>query len=184
MTEFTIHTIDSAPEAAKPILQQLQERVGFVPNLAATMAGSPQVLEAYASLSAAYGRSSFSAVEREIIPMVTSIETGCTYCMAAHTTFAKASGADERVLQAVREGQEPDDPRTAALVRFTRQVAQKRGQASSEDVQAFLKAGFTQVQVMDVLIGVMQNTFASMVFRMAGTPLDAGFQPQQWTPGR
>ena len=41
MSKFQLHTIESAPEASQGILQQLQQGIGFVPNLAATMADSP-----------------------------------------------------------------------------------------------------------------------------------------------
>jgi uncharacterized peroxidase-related enzyme len=62
MTGFTIHSITSAPDSARPILEQLQARIGFVPNLAATMAGSPLVLETYVALSSTFARGSFSPV--------------------------------------------------------------------------------------------------------------------------
>lgn len=180
MNEFTIHTIESAPETARPTLRQLHERVGFVPNLAATMAGSPPVLEAYVTLSSIFARGSFSPVEREIVAMATSLDNQCTYCMAAHSTFARAQGASESVLNAVRAGKKPSDLRIAALVNFTHQVVRKRGQVSDEDIQTFLDAGFTQAQIMEVLVGVSQATLASLVHHMAGTPLDEGFQAQAW----
>ncbi|MBZ0321398.1 MAG: carboxymuconolactone decarboxylase family protein [Anaerolineae bacterium] len=181
MTTFTIHTIESAPESSRPILQKLQELVGFVPNLAATMAGAPTVLEAFASLSAINARSSFSGVERELIAMTVAREIECTYCMAAHSTFAKAQGASDSVLEAVRTGKAPGDARLAALTTFTRQVVCQHGQVSDADARAFLNAGFTQAQLLEVLIGVSQVSLVNLVHRMAGTPLDAGFQPQAWS---
>lgn len=180
MAQFTIHTISSAPDGAKPIMQQLQERVGFVPNLAATMAGSPLVLETYATLSGIFGRGSFSPVEREIIAMAASFDNQCTYCMAAHSTFAKVQGASESVLDAVRGGKLPSDPQLAALVTFTHTVVRQRGKVSTIDIQAFQNAGFTQAQAMEVLIGISQAALASFVHQMAETPLDEGFQPQKW----
>src|SRR5262249_9269213 len=95
MSHFPLHTITSAPEQAKPILGQLQERVGFVPNLAATMADNPLVLESYVTLGAIFGRGSFSPAEQQFILMATGFGNQCTYCMAAHSTFAKALGASD-----------------------------------------------------------------------------------------
>lgn len=180
MTHFTIHTVKTAPAGAKPILEQLQGRVGFVPNLAAMMASSPPVLETYVTLGAFFGRGSFSPVEQQIILMVTSFGNQCTYYMAAHSTFAKAVGASETVLEAVRAGKTPSDSRLAALVTFTHEVVSQRGQVSSEDLRGFLDAGFTQAQALEVLIGVSQGTLASLVHQMTETPLDEGFQPQKW----
>jgi uncharacterized peroxidase-related enzyme len=180
MTQFTMHTMTSAPEGAKPILEQLQKGLGFVPNLAAMMADNPTTLEAYITLGAIFGRGSFSPVEQQIILMATAYANQCSYCMAAHSTFAKAQGASETVLEDVRAGKTPSNPRLAALVTFTYQVVCQRGAVSSKDLQAFLDAGFTQAQALEVLIGVSQGTFASLVHHMTETPLDAGFQPQKW----
>src|SRR5687767_7685610 len=85
MTNFTIHTLESAPENAKPILQKLKELIGFVPNLAATMANAPTVLETFASIRAINARSSFSGIEREVLAMTAAREIRCSYCMAAHS---------------------------------------------------------------------------------------------------
>lgn len=181
MSQFTIHTLKSAPDAAKPMLEGLNKAVGFVPNLAAAMADNPLVLETYAALAGLFGRGTFSPVEREVMLMATAGANNCTYCMAAHSTFASAGGASEAVREAVRAGKTPDDPRLAALVTFARQVVRGRGQVAAEDIQQFLSAGFTQAQVLEVLVGVMQGTMASFVYHLTDVPLDAGFQPQQWT---
>jgi alkylhydroperoxidase family enzyme len=47
---------------------------------------------------------------------------------------------------------------------------------SAEDIRTFLGAGFTQPQLLEVLIGVSQATLASLVHHMARMPLDEGFQ--------
>lgn len=181
MSHFTIHTLQSAPESAKPFLEQLQSRIGFVPNLAATMADSPLVLETYVTLVGLFGRAALSPMEREIVALAAGYDNQCTYCVAAHSTFAKAQGASDAVLEAIRAGKTPDDPRLGALVAFTHQVVRRRGQVAPEDVQAFLSAGFEQEQVLQVLIGVSQASLASFVYHMANTPLDEGFEPQKWT---
>ena len=47
MSQYAIHTIDSAPERSKQLLQAVKQAVGMVPNLAAGMAESPQLLEGF-----------------------------------------------------------------------------------------------------------------------------------------
>ena len=180
MTSFTIHTMQSAPESVRPTFEQLQARVGFVPNLAATLADNPLALEAYGTLGAIFGRGTFSPAEQQIILTATAIGNECAYCVAAHSTFAKALGVADSVLEAIRAGQSPSDPRLAALVSFTYNVVCQRGEVSAADLQRFLDAGFTRAHALEVLIGVSQGTLASFVYKMAGTPLDAGFHPQKW----
>ena len=182
MTEFTIHTLESAPESARPFLEQLKQQLGFVPNLAATMAESPLMLEAFRSLQGIFARGSLSGVEREVVAMTVAFETNCAYCMAAHSTAAKRHGASEEVLNAVRSGTLPADPRLVALRRFTHQVVGKRGQVSAEDMRTFLDGDFTQAQLLELLVGISMTTLASFMYHLAGTQLDAAFQPQAWAP--
>jgi alkylhydroperoxidase family enzyme len=100
--------------------------------------------------------------------------------MAAHSTFARAQGASEADLDAIRAGRHPGDLRLAALVQLTRQLVRKHGQLSDEDVQDFLSAGFSEGQILEVLIGISQANLASLVYRVTGTKLDEGFQPLKW----
>jgi hypothetical protein len=38
MSSYPVHTIESAPAQSKPVLQQLQQAFGLIPNLAAASA--------------------------------------------------------------------------------------------------------------------------------------------------
>lgn len=46
MTSYAPHTIESAPEASKPVLTAVKAKMGFVPNLMAAMAEAPSWLRA------------------------------------------------------------------------------------------------------------------------------------------
>ena len=47
MNPFKVHTIESAPEESKPMLEASVKAFGMKPNLHAVMAESPALLEAY-----------------------------------------------------------------------------------------------------------------------------------------
>ena len=52
MTGFQLHTTDTAPAAAKPLLEKSQSLYGgMIPNLHGVMAESPALLEAYQALN-------------------------------------------------------------------------------------------------------------------------------------
>jgi hypothetical protein len=50
MTDFPLHTIESAPERSKAALQQLQAALGMIPNLVAAMATSPVLIDGLVGL--------------------------------------------------------------------------------------------------------------------------------------
>ena len=51
MTQFKVHTIESAPEESKAILEASAKGFGMLPNLLGVMAESPALLEAYKARS-------------------------------------------------------------------------------------------------------------------------------------
>jgi uncharacterized peroxidase-related enzyme len=181
MTEFNIHTFESAPQSSKPSMEQLQRQVGFVPNLAATMAESPYLLEAFISLRAINGRGAFTLIERETIALAVSFENNCTYCMAAHSTFAKKSGIPEEELRLLRAGKSPSDPRLQAITALARQIVRSKGHLASEDIQGFLKAGFSRAQLLEVLLGITATSISNYMHNLAKTPIDDAFLAQSWT---
>jgi len=83
--DFTTHTIKTAPEKSKPILQKVQDDNKFIPNLYATMAEAPALLEGYLALAKIFDTSDLNAAERQIVLMTNNRLNGCTYCMAART---------------------------------------------------------------------------------------------------
>lgn len=180
MSEFAVHTIDSAPQASRPSLEGLQKEIGFVPNLAATMAESPALIQGFTALRSILGGSAFTPLERETISLVVSFQNACTYCMAAHSTFAKMHGASEADLRALRAGEAPRDPRLAALAAYTRRLVASRGHASGEDREAFLAAGFTRAQALEAIAVTAFTTIANFAHNVSECAIDERFAPMAW----
>ena len=65
MTQFAIHTIDSAPAASTDILRAVEKKYGFVPNLLGELSAAPVALKAYVTLNDLLSQTSFSAVEQQ-----------------------------------------------------------------------------------------------------------------------
>jgi AhpD family alkylhydroperoxidase len=100
---FAPQTIATAPDATKPILEQIKKSYGFIPNLMAIFANSPTVLEGYLALDSIWEKSSFPPRERQLILLAASVENHCDYCAAAHSAIAKgALHTPEEVVAAIR----------------------------------------------------------------------------------
>lgn len=74
VTQFRQYTTDNAPERSRPILEQVQKASGFVPNLMATLAESPEALEAYLTLDRLLSESTLSPQEHEPAPPASTHE--------------------------------------------------------------------------------------------------------------
>ena len=182
MSIFSIHSVDSAPEASRPLLEGASRKFGFLPNLLGALGEAPAALEAYLALGDILARSSFTAAEREVVIIAASAENGCAYCVAAHSTAAAMAKVPEEVIAALRDGRPIGDPRLEALRRFTEILVEKRGWASEEEVQAFIDAGFSRGQALEVVLGVAFKTLSNYANHIVGTPLDLAFAPRAWAP--
>lgn len=183
MTDFALHDADSAPEGGAEALQRAEKAFGFAPNLLRILAEAPQAAHAYLDLGTRMGQSSLSPVEEQIVLLATSFENGCDYCMAAHTAVADMAGMDADTLKALRAGKALPDTRMDALRTFTTSVVRSRARVQTDAVNAFLDAGFTRANVLEVLTGIAMKTLSNYTNHLADTPLDPPFESRRWTPG-
>ncbi|WP_421785519.1 carboxymuconolactone decarboxylase family protein [Hyphobacterium sp.] len=181
MSELTVHTTETAPEASRPLLQSIETNNGFLPNLMGVLAESPATLEAYTTLSKIFDKSDFSAIDRQVVLLTINRLNACHYCMAAHSTIAGRAGMNAETLQALRSGDALPDKRQNALAGFTASVVEKRGWVGEADIAAFLEAGFSKANVLEVILGASLKTISNYVNHIAETPVDPAFEAQTWS---
>ena len=104
MTDFTIRTIDTAPERARAGLSAAQQKLGFIPNMMAVLAESPVALEGHQVVQGALATSSLSTAEQHFLALAISVDNGCTYCVPAYSMMAAKSGTPQQAVDAVRDG--------------------------------------------------------------------------------
>ena len=161
MTHFDIHTTDTAPEGSRDTLRAVAAAWGFVPKLQATLAESPAALIGYDTLFGLVARSTLTPQEQQVAYLTINVFHGCEYCTMGHTWLARAAKLDEAEIQALRAGHLPADARLAALSRFAGLVVQTRGHAGDAAVDAFIAAGFTRANVLDVVALIAAKTISN-----------------------
>jgi AhpD family alkylhydroperoxidase len=183
MTAYPILTIDSAPEGARPALSGLQRAFGAIPNLAATMANSPPLVNSFIAAFSQFAEGTFSGGERQVLLLTNATANTCTWAVAFHSTMALKEGVDAQDIDAIRRGEAPRAPRLAALATLTRTLIERRGHLRDADVEAFLAAGFDRDQVLEVITGVAISALANYAGNVTQPPLEPAFQAQAWTTG-
>jgi uncharacterized peroxidase-related enzyme len=185
MTNFAVHTAETAPAASRPLLEGIARSFGFVPNLFGVFAESPAALRGALAIYEAFSTSSLSPADQQLIMLAASEANDCEYCVAAHSTLARRMAKmDAALVDAVRCRALLSDSRLDALVTFTRKVVEQRGVLADAEVSAFLDAGYTRAQVIEVLLGVGMKTFNNYVDHIAHTPLNDQFKAEAWQPKR
>ena len=169
----------------KVILEAVDEKFGRVPNLLRTLANSPATLQAYVGFSEALEGGVLPAKLREQIALAVSEANGCGYCVSAHCAIGKSVGLSESELADARSSSSPDSKVEAAL-HFARQVVDKRGWVTDEELAQVRRAGFDDSHITEILAVVAWKTLANYFNHVAQTEIDfpevATNSLQQLTP--
>ena len=170
---LTIHTEETAPDGSRELLAGIRDRIGFIPNLAATIAESPAALACFATLQSHLRATEIPAREREAAGLATSFENESGYSMAAHSTFAAGAGMPPEAVAALRAGRAVDDARLEAVRAFATALLREHGHVR----ESF---GLTAGEQLEVVAQVSYTMFANLVANLADTRLDDAFAPQAW----
>lgn len=180
MTDFTLHDKQSAPAESTALLDVSINAFGMVPNLHAVMAEAPGLLEGYQRLHQLFLDSSFDDEETTVVWQTINVEHECHYCVPAHTGIAKSMKVDDAITDALRDETPLPTAKLEALRDFTLSVVRDRGNVNDDAVKAFLNAGFTKRQVLEVVLATAQKVMSNYTNHLANTPIDKPFQKFEW----
>jgi AhpD family alkylhydroperoxidase len=133
MSRIAIPKREDAPAESKPILDNVDKMLGFVPNLHRLMSISPNTLSGWATLMGSLAKT-LDVKTRDGIALAVSQADGCDYCLAAHSFIGGKLGkisADEIELN--REGSS-SDPKRQAAVAFAKALIETRGKVTDANI--------------------------------------------------
>jgi uncharacterized peroxidase-related enzyme len=170
-----LHTpasVEASPAESQPLLAAVHQQLGVVPNLFRLVGNSPAALAGYLGLNGALGKGLLDARTRERIALAVAEVNGCDYCLSAHTYLGKhLAKLDDVEMAANREGGSTD-ARADAAVRFAVKVVRERGHVGDADVRAVQAAGYSDGQVVEIVLHVALNTLTNYVNEVAKTVID------------
>src|SRR5262249_54850914 len=151
----------------------IKTAVGMVPNAYVGIgSNSPHALEAALNLDAALKKGSLNGCEIEAVKLVVSQVADCEYCLAAHTMIGKLQGLDAAAMSALRRGEASGDARLDALSSFARALVETRGAVPAKAIEDVRSAGYTDAQIVDVMLAITSITFTNLFNRVNATTLD------------
>ena len=188
MPDITIHTIETAPEEVKDVLQTVKDaNGGYIPNLIGLLANAPTALETYRTVGEINRRNSLTPTEREVVQITAAVTNGCAFCVAGHTAFSikqidwctvtKGFQMTPQLLEALRNRTPiEDDPKLDTLAKFTIAVINTKGAVGDEAYNDFLEAGYTAQNALDVILGVSLASLCNYANNLAQTPINPELQ--------
>ncbi|MGD9701196.1 MAG: carboxymuconolactone decarboxylase family protein [Acidimicrobiia bacterium] len=171
---------DDDPQIAA-LLSQTNAKLGMIPNMYRNMANAPGLLETYLFGYDAFRSSSgFTPAEQETVLLAISVENGCNYCVAAHSTIADMSKVPAAITDALRSGDALPDARLDALASFTRAMVSTRGLPTAAQVQMFLGAGYGEDDILQILLAIAVKTISNYSNHLFHTDVDPAFAARTW----
>lgn len=182
MSHYPIHTMATAPEASRPSLQALQSAFGIIPNIAGTMATSPVLIGSLVGLFGNVHGGSFTEPQIQVLLLTNAVTNEAEWAVAFHSTLALQQGLTPADVDAIRSGRLPNDPTSAALSRLARTLIEKRGKLDATDRDAFLRVGFTEEHLLEVVAVTAASTITNYTANVTKPPLEPPFRDHAWHP--
>ncbi|MET7029497.1 carboxymuconolactone decarboxylase family protein [Sediminicola luteus] len=181
MSTLKVHTIESAPENSKSLLENSLKSFGMIPNLHGVLAESPGILEAYQMLHNLFQNSSFNNDELTVVWQTINVEHGCHYCVPAHTGIAHMMKVDEEITEALRNRTAMPNEKLQTLHETTLSIVRNRGNVTNAELETFYEAGYNQRQLLEIILGLSQKVLSNYVNHIAETPVDKAFEKFAWS---
>ena len=174
MKTFTVPTREQVAPTNQAIFDNLQKALGFVPNLYATIAHSDNGLTRFLAYQNA--KTSLTNKEKEAVNLIVSQVNGCVYCQSAHLVLGKMNGFSDDQLLDIRKGKS-NDAKLNALVQLAADVTENKGRAGSETIDAFFENGFTNENLVDLILQVSDKTAMNFLHNLTQIPVDFPLAP-------
>ena len=181
MNRYEAFKTDDVPNESKSMLDSIESKYGFVPNLIQGIARSPQLLESYMQLSENFENSSLKPDEQQIVLLTASRLNECEYCTSVHSMTAEKAGIEWDTIEKIRNSEKVSDDRYEALRTFTERVVKDKGNVPHDVHTQFKNAGFDETTALDVMVGVTLKTLTNSTNHLIETPLDEQFQKRAWS---
>lgn len=161
----------SSHEKTTQILNEVNKKIGMVPNIYKLMGHSPNVLEGFLGFTDALAKGSLSSSDREQIALAVAGFNQCQYCASAHTLLAQKEGVSIDETRKNLKGLSSSS-RITSLINFCLLILQSKGFVSEENMIAIRNAGFSDEQIVEIIANVCANVFTNYFNHVVDTEID------------
>jgi uncharacterized peroxidase-related enzyme len=186
---YSAPSIQDLPEDIKARILEVQEKIGFVPNVFLTLAHRPAEWRAFFAYHDALmtpetiGRKSgLTKGEREMIVTTTSASNHCLYCVVAHGAILRIYEKDPLIADqlAINYRKASLSRRQTGMLEFAIKICEKAHEITESDFEELHSLGFDDEDIWDI---AAITAFFGMSNRLANF---TGMQPNPefYTLGR
>ena len=175
MARIPSHTIQEAPAASRPLLEDMLQfsPTGRLLNMHAQMAHAPAVLEAYVSIRRATGQhGTLDQPVRTALMLASAAADDSRYAQAVISMLALRSGWDLDQVDALLAGQDLGEKKTDTLIGVVREAAANSGRVGDATWARATASGWNDEQLAEAFAYLGLTVFTSYFLNYAATELD------------
>ena len=188
ISRFPVPTLDEMPDDIRTMVETIQEKSGFVPNVFLALAHRPAEFRAFFAAHDALmdKNEGLSKAEREMIVVATSAVNDCLYCVIAHGAILRIRAKNPLIADqlAINPWKADLSDRERLIIGFALRMVNDAGTVSDDDLDALRTGGLTDDEIWDIgaitAFFAMSNRLANLTamrpndefFTMARAPRD------------
>lgn len=154
ISRYPVADVDDLPADLRAVILDLQERMGFVPNVFMALSHRPDELRAFLAYHDALmeREGGLSKADREMVVVATSASNDCQYCVVAHGAILRIRARDPLVADQVAINYKKADitDRQMAMLDFGLKVADDSRSISDRDFEVLRTHGFDDEDIWDI----------------------------------
>ena len=170
INHYPIPDINDLPEDLRTFILNVNEKMGFVPNVFLVLAYRPDELRAFMAYHDAVmeRKGGLSKEDREIIVVATSGDNNCQYCVVAHGAILRIRAKNPLIADQIAINYHKADitAREKAMLDFAIKVSQDSRSIDDNDREKLKKHGFSDDDIWDI---VAITAFFGMSNRLANS---------------
>ncbi len=161
-SRFPVPALEALPEDLRARVNEVAEKLGFVPNVFLVLGHRPAELRAFIAYHDALMESEvgLTRAEREMIVVATSSANRCLYCTVSHGAFlrirSKRPELGDQLAANYREAETTPAQRT--MLDYAMKLAETPWLVDDSDFERLRAAGYSQDAIWD--IGAITALFA------------------------
>lgn len=169
--------IDTIPEhEATGKLAELygadRKRVGYIANYTQAFSYRPEVYTAWNGLNAAI-KANMDLRRYELATLASARALRSSYCCLAHGKVMLQFLDEAELVGLMEGGEEALTPAEVALMAFAEKITLYAFEVSQEDIDALRRHGFTDADILDIVLASSARNFFSRVLDATGALPDA-----------
>ncbi|WPU99145.1 hypothetical protein SNE26_24335 [Mucilaginibacter sp. cycad4] len=170
MKTFSLPKDHQLTSENRALFQRLNELFGYVPNLYRAIAYSDNAVKAYLNLQ--HFDSSLNARQKTVVNLTVSHLQQGYYSLKAYSTLALQFGFNREQVEELANGTASFDLSLQALINLTTQAVNNHGNIENAELEKFFDAGYTEEQLVDVMMAVGETTIANYLYNIVRFPMD------------